>query len=80
MRRCSSNGSQSAAGRPPTTTVARVRLEQPVDQLEDRALAGAAAPDERERFAGLDGQVEPSQHVRLAPLESNTAERDLGHE
>ena len=56
-----------------------VRLEETVDQLEDRALAGATPPDERQCFSGLDGQVEPSQHVRLAPLESNTAERDLGH-
>ncbi len=80
MWRLRSNGSQSVAGRPPTTTAPVVRLEETVDQLEDGALAGAAPPDERQCFSGLDGQVEPSQHVRLAPLESNTAERDLGHE
>ena len=42
--------------------VAGVRREEPIDQLEDGALAGAAAADERERFALVDGEVQPAEH------------------
>ena len=41
---------------PSTTHVARLGQQQPIDQLEDRGLAGAAASDEGNDLAGIDRQ------------------------
>jgi len=44
----------------------RLRQEQSIDELEDRGLAGAAGPDERERFSFLDCQRESVENGSLA--------------
>ncbi len=59
--------------------LAGIGHEQPVDQLEDGALAGAAAAHEGERFALLHREIEALQDVGLAPFESNTAEGYFAH-
>ncbi len=79
MWRLRSNGSHAATGSPAHDDLARVRHEQSIDQLEDGALAGAAAPDERERLALHHVEVEALQDVGLAPFESDTAKGDFGH-
>ena len=44
---------------------ALVGQQQPVDELQQRALAGAAAADQREHVAGVDAQAEIVEHARL---------------
>ena len=49
------------------------RVEQPRDQVEQRGLARAGAPDDGERLARLDAEVEVVQHRLLG-----ARERELG--
>ena len=51
---------------------------RPIDQFEDRALAGAAAPHERERLALGDVEIDALEHVGVAPCEPDSAEGNLG--
>src|SRR5262249_12584822 len=44
---------------------AGVGQQQSIDQFEDGGLAGAARADERERFAGIDGEAESVENRRL---------------
>ena len=45
--------------------VARVGQEQSIDQLEHGRLARAARADQRDHFAGVDGEGERIEHGRL---------------
>ena len=45
---------------------ARGRQEQPIDQFENGALAGAAPPDQRDDFAPLNLEREPVEDGRCA--------------
>src|SRR5262249_45444619 len=59
-----------------------VRLEQPVDQLEQGTLARAAAADESDHLAGLDREGEMIEDLRaVRSPERHTAELDrwIGH-
>ena len=76
---CRSNGSHAATGRSRDDDLAASGVEQSIDQFEDGALAGAAAPDERQRLALRDLEVEALKHGRAASLQPDTAEGDLGH-
>ena len=77
MWRRRSNGSHAATGRPRTIDLAGVRHEQPVDQLEDGALAGAAAARRGRGFRPAPtSRSRPCRTWVLAPFESNTAEGD----
>jgi hypothetical protein len=44
----------------------RVGQQQAVDELEQRALPGAASTDQRENLTGADGQREIVEHLRLS--------------
>ncbi len=39
------------------------RLIEPAEQVEERGLARAARPHDRDEFAGIDGQVHPVERV-----------------
>ena len=78
MRRRRSNGSHVGHRSPAHDDLAGIGHEQPVDQLEDRALACAAAADEGERLALLHVEIEALQDVGLTPSEPNPAEGDFG--
>jgi hypothetical protein len=41
---------------------ARVGVDQPGEQLGERALAGARGPHEGHHAAGLDVEVDPAKH------------------
>jgi hypothetical protein len=47
--------------------LARAREVQPRDDAQQRALAAARRPDDREELAGADRQVDRVERVRLAP-------------
>ena len=66
--------SSSEPIRPPTSTRARRRLDDPGDQPQQRRLAGAVAADEPDRLARLDGE----RHVleRLHVLRLGAAAED----
>jgi hypothetical protein len=54
-----------------------VRDDQPVDQLEQRALTRAAPPDQRERLAGRDIKTETAQdRARRPPGDVDVADSD----
>ena len=44
---------------------ARARVEEPQQQVDDRGLAGAARPDQRDPAAGLEAEVEAVEHRGL---------------
>src|SRR4030095_2542198 len=54
----------------------RVGGQPPIDQLEDGALAGAAAPDERNRFTALDSEVDAAKHVHRTTARVHLAKLD----
>ena len=55
-------------------------LEQAVDELQQRALAGAAAADEGHDFTGVDGEVEVTEDGRPTwPRERDVAELESSH-
>src|SRR6185503_9947255 len=54
--------------------VAGIRQQKPVDQLQDRAFAGTAASDQRERIARPDIKRETSQHRHRATRKVHIAE------
>jgi hypothetical protein len=57
-----------------------MRQKQPIDQLEDRGLPGAARPDEGHGLASIDSQGESVQNGRLAgEPERHLAEFDPVH-
>ena len=58
--------------------LAAVRLEKTIDQFEDGALASAAAPHERERFALGDVEIDALEDVGVAPCEPDSAKGNLG--
>ena len=64
MRRRSRMPSHSRVSRPSTRTAPEAGQDQAIDQLENRALPGAAASDEDDDFAGLDGKVQPVEQLR----------------
>ena len=45
-------------------------------QVEDRGLAGAGGADERDRFAGLDGEAHAVERRRVAIGEGDVVELD----
>ncbi len=45
----------------------RVGVVEPREQRGDRGLAGARGADERDDLAGLDREVDPVQHLHVAP-------------
>jgi hypothetical protein len=62
---------------PPDRHMPAVRDDEAVDQLEERALARAAASDKRERLARRDIQIQTAQHgPRRAPRDVDVAHRD----
>jgi len=56
-----------------------LRLVEPREELDERRLAGAVQPDDRERASGLDRQVELAQHggATVAVGEAHALEADL---
>ena len=60
--------------------VAGVGQQQSIDELEDGGLAGAARADERDDFAGADGQREVVENGRPPrEPEGHVAEFDAVH-
>ena len=56
-------------GRPRTVTVPRARRVEPAEQVQQRRLARARAPHDRDALAGVDLEVDAEQHRhRLRPL------------
>ncbi len=47
--------------------LAGIRLQQPVDEFEERGLARAAAADERDDLAGVDGEIEMVEDAAFRP-------------
>jgi len=58
------------------THASAVRLEHAVDQFQDRALAGAAAADERQRLAARHREADAAQHLMRAAAEPHVVELD----
>ena len=59
---------------------ARIGRQQSIDQFEDGALAGTAAPDKGQGLTLRDLEVEALKHRRAASLQPDSAEGDFGHE
>ena len=59
--------------------LARIRRQQSIDQFEDSALAGTAAPDKGQGLTLRDLEVEALKHRRAASLQPDSAEGDFGH-
>src|SRR5690606_26406400 len=63
--------------------LARVRVQQPDEQVEQRALAAARWPDERDELAGHDGQRDILQRLDGARLGveglADVADLDFGY-
>jgi hypothetical protein len=59
--------------------LARIRRQQSIDQFEDGALAGTAAPDKGQGLTLHDLEVEALKHRRAASLQPDSAEGNLGH-
>ena len=53
---------------PPTSTLPAGRVVEAGQQVEQRRLAGARRPADRDDLAGLDDQVEVAQHLVLAAV------------
>ena len=64
--------------RAPRHGSSRVRQQQPVDELEDRALAGAAAAHERDGLSAFDGEIYALQDAAASSGQAHPLERDLG--
>jgi hypothetical protein len=47
------------------SSVSRNRFDETNDEAQEDALTGAAAPDDGQRFARLDGQIDAAQHLIL---------------
>ena len=73
-------GSHSRVSRPSTNDRARVGQQQPVDELEERRLAGAAAPDQRDDLARLnDRSKRSSTRCAARAREGHVPELDGRH-
>ena len=64
---------------PSTSTAPPTRVVEAAQQLGERRLAGAVLPDDGQRRAGRDREVEPVEHERPARVaERHVAEAELG--